>query len=234
VAGDGVAALVSHATELERRDEELARELAGLAEIGERAGVARAQAADVRSALARLPAAVEELAGRTERARDEVGLAEERLRAAEERLAGLERSRRRKQEELDRATRDAATARAAAADAQGDLERLTAAARELRASEPRLRAEAATLTRTAAGIATELAGMPRVANAAGLEPGESLAELEEWGLLVRSALLVARGTLESEREQIVVEANALAAGALGEPLGASSVALVRRRLEQLT
>jgi hypothetical protein len=46
-------------------------------------------------------------------------------------------------------------------------------------------------------------------------------------------VLVARGTLEAQRELIVVEANALAAGALGEPLGASSVALVRRRLEQL-
>jgi hypothetical protein len=32
----------------------------------------------------------------------------------------------------------------------------------------------------------------------------------------------------------VVEANALASGALGEPLATSSVALVRRRLEELS
>jgi hypothetical protein len=46
-------------------------------------------------------------------------------------------------------------------------------------------------------------------------------------------VLVARGTLEAERERIVVEANALAAGALGEPLSGANVALVRRRLEEL-
>ena len=45
-------------------------------------------------------------------------------------------------------------------------------------------------------------------------------------------VLVARGTLEAERERIVVEANALAAGALGESLGGSSVTVVRRRLEE--
>ncbi len=48
---------------------------------------------------------------------------------------------------------------------------------------------------------------------------------------MRSALLVARGSLEAERERIVVEANALGAAVLGESLGARSVALVRRRLE---
>jgi hypothetical protein len=37
--------------------------------------------------------------------------------------------------------------------------------------------------------------------------------------------------LETERERVVVEANVLGASVLGEQLGASSVALVRRRLE---
>ena len=85
----------------------------------------------------------------------------------------------------------------------------------------------------AKAIAAELIRIRRIPEAPGLEPGDTLVELEEWGLLVRSAVLVARGTLEAERERIVVEANALAAGALGEPLAASSVALVRRRLEEL-
>jgi hypothetical protein len=58
-----------------------------------------------------------------------------------------------------------------------------------------------------------------------------LAELEDWGGQVRSALFVARGTLEAERERVVVEANVLGASVLGEQLGASSVALVRRRIE---
>jgi hypothetical protein len=47
-------------------------------------------------------------------------------------------------------------------------------------------------------------------------------------------VLVARGTLESERERIVAEANALGSAALGEQLSATSVALVRLRLEHLT
>ena len=103
----------------------------------------------------------------------------------------------------------------------------------MRASEHELHAETATLAHEAKAIAAELIRIRRIPEAPGLEPGDALVELEEWGLLVRSAVLVARGTLEAERERIVVEANALAAGALGEPLAASSVALVRRRLEEL-
>ena len=64
------------------------------------------------------------------------------------------------------------------------------------------------------------------------DPGETLDGIDEWGARVRSSLFVARGTLETERERIVVEANALAAAVLGESLGASSVAVVRRRLEE--
>jgi hypothetical protein len=45
-------------------------------------------------------------------------------------------------------------------------------------------------------------------------------------------LFVVRGTLETERERVVVEANALGSAVLGEALGASSVATVRRRVEQ--
>ena len=63
-------------------------------------------------------------------------------------------------------------------------------------------------------------------------PGTSLDELEEWGARAHAALFVVVGGLEGERERIVLEANALAAAALGEQTGAASVALVRRRLEQ--
>ena len=71
----------------------------------------------------------------------------------------------------------------------------------------------------------------RVTESAGRAPGTSLADLDDWGSLVRSALFVARGTLEAERERVVLEANALGTSVLGEQLGTSSVALVRRRLE---
>ena len=64
------------------------------------------------------------------------------------------------------------------------------------------------------------------------EPGDTLADVEEWGARVRAGLFVAQGTLETERERIVAEANALGTAVLGEDLGGSSVALVRRRVER--
>ena len=64
------------------------------------------------------------------------------------------------------------------------------------------------------------------------EPGMTLAVVEARRDAVVFALFVARGTLETERERIVVEANALGTAVLGESLGGSSVAVIRRRLEE--
>ena len=211
VAGISFAELVSHAAELERRDAEVAEGLESLAEVADRAAALRARAAEIRETLERLPDDLDELGRRADEASAELEAARTEAAQADERVVALSRSRRRKKEELDRAEREGA----------------------LRATEPGLRDEADELARAGTSIAGELARMHRVPDAAGLQPGKSLAELEEWGLLVRSAVLVARGTLETERERIVVEANVLAAGALGEPLAGSSVALVRRRLEEL-
>ena len=87
------------------------------------------------------------------------------------------------------------------------------------------------LARAAEKVAVDLRHLGRLADGARRDPGATLEELDDWGGQVRSALFVARGTLESERERIVVEANVLGASVLGEQLGASGVALVRRRLE---
>ena len=76
------------------------------------------------------------------------------------------------------------------------------------------------------------ATLQRIAESARGDPGSDLDDVEEWGARVRSALFVARGTLETERERIVVEANALGTAVLGETLGGSSVAVIRRRLEE--
>jgi hypothetical protein len=227
------ADLLSRARELERRDAEIAHDLDVLADIAERAGATRTRASEVQSALDGLPSERAELTRRADAAQAEALAARGALASAEARIATLARGRRRKQDELDRAEREARTAAQRVLDAESGVGRLADQLEELRASEPRLRVEGAALVREAAVIAGELARLPRTPAAEGLEPGETLAALEQWGLLVRSAVLVARGTLEAERERIVTEANALAAGVLGEPLGASSVALVRRRLEQL-
>ncbi|MBA3788673.1 MAG: hypothetical protein H0X21_08270, partial [Actinobacteria bacterium] len=54
----------------------------------------------------------------------------------------------------------------------------------------------------------------------------------EWVSRAHAAVFVARSGLETERERVVREANELAASVLGEPFSATSVDVVRKRLEQ--
>ena len=97
--------------------------------------------------------------------------------------------------------------------------------------ERALVAEGEALAKAAELVAEGVRDVGRVTESAGRAPGTSLAELDDWGSRVRSALFVVRGTLEAERERVVVEANVLGTSVLGEELGATSVAIVRRRLE---
>jgi len=231
VAADHAASLLADAAELERRDEAVAAELETIRSLAERAGAVRIRVEEVRAALDRLPAEREEVALLFRAAEEDVARSRDELERAGSRVASLESSRRR-QDELDRARKELATAREAQSDAEARIERLAERTAELEAQEQALDAERALLVRTAAEISSELRTNGRVTATAGREPGTTLPELDDWGGRVRSALFVARGTLETERERIVVEANALGSSVLGEPLGASSVALVRRRLEE--
>jgi chromosome segregation ATPase len=223
--------LVAHAAELERLDDEVAGQLATLADLAGRAREVRSRGAEVRGALERIPLELDELRRLGEEAEREVVSAREEVRLAEERLAALERKRRRRTEERERARREEETARQRLADANANVERLRVRAEQLRVDERSLREEEPELARAAGAIAAELRRTPRISEGTARDPGTTLAALEDWAQHVRSALLVARGSLEAERERIVVEANALGAAVLGESLGASSVALVRRRLE---
>ena len=63
-------------------------------------------------------------------------------------------------------------------------------------------------------------------------PGPGIEGVLEWAARAHAAVFVARSGLETERERVVREANELAASVLGEPLYATSVALVRQRLEE--
>jgi chromosome segregation ATPase len=223
--------LVSHAADLEQQDSAIAVQLGALAELADRAAGVRTRAAAVREALERIPPALDELDRLGREADSETEAARQELGLAEERLAALARGRRHKRDETERARREAETARQRLVDAEANVERLHARGEQLRADARAHAEEDAALARSAASIATDLRRVPRVAADARRDPGETLAELEDWGQLVRSALFVARGTLEAERERVVAEANALGASVLGEQLGASSVALVRQRLE---
>jgi chromosome segregation ATPase len=230
VAADPAAALLTHAADLERRDAAIARELDTVRGLAERAGQVRARAGEARAALERIPVELEELGARRAVAGAEAARAGEELERAESRLAALESSRRRREDELDRARKELATARDALADARTQVERIDERAALVRDEQRSLAVEADALGAAAAQVASAMQDLARLGEAAAREPGTTLDDVEEWGGHARSALFVARGTLESERERIVLEANELGSSVLGEPLGASSVALVRRRL----
>jgi chromosome segregation ATPase len=225
---------LSHARDLERRDTAIASDLEALGNAAERVGGVLGRASELRAALERLPGEIEDVARRSDEARAQANAAKRELVSADERVAALASARRRKQDELDRAEREATTARQLLSDAESEVDRVREQLEELRASEPRLRAQGAALVREVAGISDDLTRLPRIPDTDGLDAGETLDDLEQWGLVARSALLVARGTLEAERERLVVEANELAALVLGESLGGSSVTLVRNRLEALS
>lgn len=52
----------------------------------------------------------------------------------------------------------------------------------------------------------------------------------EWSSGARAALLVARGTVATEREGVLRQANELGSALLGESLATSSAAIVARRV----
>ena len=220
-----------HAAELERRDTEIATELEVVRDLEERAGEVRGRAGSVREALERVPLEREDLDRRRAEADEAVTAAHADVERTGSRVAALEAGRRKRDDELDRARKEAATARDALADAlavRGRVDELESALAE---EERALLAEGEQLTGAAQLVAEGVRDVGRVTESAGRAPGTSLADLDDWGGRVRSALFVARGTLEAERERIVLEANALGTSVLGEQLGTSSVALVRRRLE---
>ncbi len=222
---------LAHAAELERRDTEIANELAVVRDLEERVGAIRGRAGIVGEALERVPLEREDLARRRVEADEAVTAARVDVERTESRVASLESGRRRRDDELDRARKEAATSRDTLADALAVRGRIDERASGLVEDERALVAEGEALAKAAELVAEGVRDVGRVTESAGRAPGTSLAELDDWGSRVRSALFVVRGTLEAERERVVVEANVLGTSVLGEELGATSVAIVRRRLE---
>ena len=222
---------LAHAAELERRDTEIANELAVVRDLEERVAAIRGRAGIVGEALERVPLEREDLARRRVEADEAVTAARVDVERTESRVASLESGRRRRDDELDRARKEAATSRDTLADALAVRGRIDERASALVEDERALVAEGEALAKAAELVAEGVRDVGRVTESAGRAPGTSLAELDDWGSRVRSALFVGRGTLEAERERVVVEANVLGTSVLGEELGATSVAIVRRRLE---
>jgi chromosome segregation ATPase len=232
VADDRADSLRAHVADLERRDEAVAAQIAVIGALAERVATVRGRAVEIRDALDALPAEIAAVEQAQHAARVAVDDAKAELAEAERKREHVERSRRSTAEEKAAARRTAQDAREALADAEHRIERLQGQRTGLIETRQALQAEADGLAVAARDIATALQDAPRVADAGKGDPGSSLAEIDEWGGRTRAALFVARGTLDNERERVVAEANALAEAVLGEQPSGTSVALVRRRLEQ--
>jgi hypothetical protein len=145
-------------------------------------------------------------------------LAAAEAKADEERLAAAKRFLVRARDALSVAEKRAAASRAEASELE---ERLASAEQEVPVVEAR-----------AAALARSLHDRPRLAQEAGREPGPGLDGVAEWSTRARAALFVARNALETEREGVIRQANELGSVVIGEPLVASSAALVARRVEE--
>jgi chromosome segregation ATPase len=199
-----VEPLLAFADELERRDADVASELARVEQLQAEVDQIRVHADALAEWLPWAAAAVgtlnvEELAAADEAARlaerlpetgDDLELA--RLRTA---IADVEQRRVRAQE-----------------NARALADEIAAREREGRRLEAR---------------ATKLA--PSIPDTAPPEPN-GLPALRAWASQARGALLVERSGLARERESIVREASELLASVLGDPLAATSVAGLRERL----
>jgi len=226
------AGVLTHLTELEQRDAELASQIDRVVGLLHRADDIRGRAETVSERLGAIP---DELAAHERAEADALEselAARAELAAAERRVEDLARNRPAGEDARARAQREAVRAREALGDAVARAERTVADRAALFDDERTLRAEAEALAAAARDVASAINGLPRVSDSGRGAPGATLAELEEWGARAHAALFVVRGGLESERERIVNEASALGASVLGDELTGSSVALVRRRIEQ--
>jgi chromosome segregation ATPase len=225
------ASLLRYAEELEARDQALAASLDELEELTDEVVGLRARAVAVTATLEQLPFEIEVAVKDRQAAEAAVGEATGKLTEAEERATRLEASRRSRQDEVDQAQRDLTRARDNVHDATARVARSLARAAQLRDDQAALQAEGQGLVVTARSLVLRLQKAPRVADAGKTEPGATVAELDEWGARARAALFVSNSTFVSERERVLLEANALGVSVFGEETGAVSVALIRRRLE---
>ena len=226
------ATLLDLAAELERRDREVAAALEHVRRLDVAVEEIRARSDELRERVEAAPAALAAI----DRAHAEAMSSHERahtaVAAAERRVSELEGGRRVIIPDLEQAQRELEHAREAEEDARRRLEQLAAECADQEATVAATRSEMPVLLSDAAGIAAEVAGIDRVSET-GREPAPGRLEgLPDWTSRVHVALFVVRGQLEQQRERLVREASELGGAVLGEAVAGSSVALVRRRLEE--
>ena len=232
MGGNRSSELVTHARELERRDADVAARIDVVVDVQHSVDELRAAAGRVRAGLETIPVEIEhaELAERNAVEREAAALSE--LADAERQLEEIAGSRRSSADAIARGEQAVRRAAVAATDAAATTARLRALHQAAVGKAAAFRAEAEALVVEAREVAQRVVEVPRLSESGRMAPGSSLAEIEEWGARAHAALFVVHGGLESERERVIREANELASATLGEQIAGTSVALVRRRLEE--
>ena len=226
------ASLLSYAASLEERDLALAAVLDELETLLDDVHDLRSRAVEVTVALEQLPVELDAAQLQAQAADEALVRASEAHAEAETRVARMEAAKRPKQDELDQAHRELTRANEAVHDATARRERAHTAVTAVGDQLGAARADSEALVVAAGVLAARVRVAPRVADAGKVDPGASVTELDEWGARARAALFVAHSTSTTERERVLLEANALGVSVLGDEVGTVSVALVRRRLEE--
>jgi hypothetical protein len=210
---------VATARELEARDAQFAYALELVRRLQADVDELHTHAVATGMFLAALPNERARLATALADAGAELARREAELAAAEQELAQAKPG-----EAEAEARRSVTRARDAASSARKRVARVEderdALEREAEAAEARV----PRLTARAEELARRLESTPRASPVPAADP-------PEWTARARASLFVAAGSLETERERVVREANELAAAVLGDGSVATSVGLVRRRLE---
>ncbi len=214
---------VQFARELAARDERIAADLATLCALQAEVENLRARAGAAGRFRAAYPAEQARL-GETVAAAG----ADLRARKADAAAAEAERARTTDGEAQAAAERAVTRTADAASSARKRLVRVEAEREALEADAERHEADRPLLERRQAEAVSRLQAAPRVSLPRGVQAEPPL----EWSARARAALLVAVGSLETDRERVVREANELAAFALADPSAATSVRLVAERIEQ--
>ena len=205
------------AEELERRDAELAHELAGVERTQADVDELRRHGDATRAFLDALPGLIARREGDAEAADAARVEAQKQVAAADEALVLA-----RKDDQRLEAERERQQALDAVSDAERWLDQARSAIEAARAEGEQYRAAADRLAVRVSELAPRVRDVP--------PPADGFAGSLEWASLARGALLLEHSNLVRERETIIREANELTASLLGEPLVSSAVAGLRDRV----
>jgi hypothetical protein len=215
--------------ELVRADEAHSRALRELDGLADETAALRRRAEELAALLASAPAERERLA--TELAEAEAVAAERRVALAEAEVELDEAGRSADEERRAAARRFHVRAKDALFMAEKGVGTASAARDGFEARVAAAKEETQGLEARAGAIAEALRGRPRLAAEAGIPPRPGLAGISEWASVARAALLVARGGIAAERDGVIRQVSELGSAILGEPVAATSAALIARQVE---